>query len=205
MPIPLGQQRAAGSPVIKRRRIGEAFVGAIVNIEQRDAQDAAGKPRLNSKGTQATETVVTCLSMPATTMVAGIKGVDAVPEVGAEVRAIFVSGGLAQWIEAKGTLDDGVPNVGDILVMTSDRAVIYDMRGNEKGKLATQQDVDGYTVAPGESIAFRGEVRLRRAKPEEQEWVQRAEAAYHAATRIALGEQPAPATPASGVSAADLL
>lgn len=196
MTIPLSQPRTS-TPVVKRRAIGEVFVGAITGIEQRDAKKIDGTPRLNAKGTQAKEAIVSCLSMPPTTMPAGLGGRDAVPTAGDEVRAIFVSGGLAQWIEAQRNLGGSV-NVGDILVMTTDHGVLYDVSGNKKGEFRTQAEIDAYVLPRTENIGLRGELRVRRAKPEEAEWVQRAERAYHTSTAIPLTDAPA------GVSAADL-
>lgn len=205
MAIPLGNSRGPSTPVIKRRVIGEAFVGAIVNMANRPSLDTRGEPKLNAKGNPATETVVTCLVMPNTTMVAGIGGVDAVPAAGDTVRAIFTSGGLAQWIEAQRAINGNV-NVGDVLIMTTTHAVIYDQSARAKGELRTGEEVAAYDLSRMESLAFRGDVRVRAAKPDEAEWVERAEAAYRTDTAIALtpASVSVPAA-AGGMAAADLL
>jgi hypothetical protein len=195
MPIGLEEDTPRTStPVVKRQRIGDKFVGAIVRIEQRDVQkrDEATqvlKPQLKANGRPRQELVVHCLAMEGTTSIAGIGDDNGVPAAGTEVRLILRGGAFGDWIEQRKTHRGGALNVGDVVVQKVEFAQAYGADGTAKGgKIMTQAEAD--LLPRSTSVGFYGPLTLH--EPKDQTMVGAAEAAYRKATAVVLD---APATP----------
>ena len=180
MTITLEEAGTTRTPVLRRKRIGEEFVGALVRTTQRDVlkrDDATGtdRPVLKANGKPRQELVVTLVTI-SSTMAAGLGEEVAVPEPGDVVRSILKGGGFGQWIEANGLLKPR--QVGDIVTLTSEWGQAYDAHGAPTGdKLTTQAQLDA--VPRERSLGVYGSVAIRRAPPAETEWVTAAETPYH--------------------------
>jgi len=187
MTITLEEAGTTRTPVLRRKRIGEEFVGALVRTTQRDVlkrDDATGtdRPVLKANGKPRQELVVTLVTI-SSTMAAGLGEEVAVPEPGDVVRSILKGGGFGQWIEANGLLKPR--QVGDIVTLTSEWGQAYDAHGAPTGdKLTTQAQLDA--VPRERSLGVYGSVAIRRATPAETEWVTAAETAYHAAQPVVV-------------------
>ncbi len=206
MPIELdGPGTGSGAPVLKRGVIGETFVGAVVNMEQRDMLKE-DRPVLKENGKPRQELVVHLLTM-GTDMRAGLGDISAVPAPGEVVRLILKGGGFGQWIEAKAEISRSLGRgiqVGDVCYVDTTNAVRYQSTGahSELGNITTQVELDQYYATSEayrgrqESLGFRGQLKLRPAKPEEAGVVVDAEAAYaslKAGPPIELEQAPPPA------------
>lgn len=187
MTITLEEAGTTRTPVLRRKRIGEEFVGALVRTTQRDVlkrDDATGtdRPVLKANGKPRQELVVTLVTI-SSTMAAGLGEEVAVPEPGDIVRCILKGGGFGQWIEANGLLKPR--QVGDIVTLTSEWGQAYDAHGAPTGdKLTTQAQLDA--VPRERSLGVYGSVAIRRATPAETEWVAAAEMAYHDAQPVVV-------------------
>ena len=187
MTITLEEAGTIRTPVLRRKRIGEEFVGALVRTTQRDVlkrDDATGtdRPVLKANGKPRQELVVTLVTI-SSTMAAGLGEEVAVPEPGDIVRSILKGGGFGQWIEANGLLKPR--QVGDIVTITSEWGQAYDAHGAPTGdKLTTQAQLDA--VPRERSLGVYGSVAIRRATPAETEWVTAAETAYHDAQPVVV-------------------
>lgn len=190
MAIPIGEQFTPGHPVVKRTAIGQDFIGAVVNVERRDrtrrGDDGVIRPVLKPDGKARQELVITCLAMPGTTAPAGIGDEQGIPEPGDHVRLILKGKSYADWIQAENELGRQL-QVGDVVKQRTDSAQVYDANGEPKGGLlTTQAEVDA--VPRQATVGIYGKLKL---EPGEGEWIDKAEAAYRAAT----------ATPLAGASA----
>lgn len=193
MPIELQDDNShTSTPVVKRQRFGDRFVGAVVRIEQRDVQkrdEATGvlKPQMKANGKPRQELVIHCLAMEGTTSIAGIGDDNGVPAPGDEVRLILRGGAFGDWIEARKTHRGGALHVGDVVVQTVEWAQAYTAEGAPKGgKITTQAVADA--LPRSTSIGFYGPLALH--EPKDQRMVDLAEAAHRKATAIVI-EQPA--------------
>lgn len=189
--MPIGLQEDTpriSTPVVKRQRFGDKFVGAVVRIEQRDVQkrdQATGvlKPQIKANGKPRQELVVHCLAMQGTTSIAGIGDTNGVPAPGTEVRLILRGGAFGDWIEARKTHRDGALNVGDVVVQKVEWAQAYRADGESQGpKITTQADADNLPRTT--SVGFYGPLTLH--EPKDQAMVDLAEAAYHKANAVVL-------------------
>jgi hypothetical protein len=191
MAIPLGEQYTPGHPVVKRTAIGQRFVGALVNLERRDrtkkGDDGVVRPVLKADGKPRKELIVTCLAMSGDAP-AGIGDEQSIPEPGDTVRLILKGKAYADWIQAERALGRQV-QVGDCVKQRTDSAQVYDADGNPKGQpLTTQAEVEA--VPRSQTVGIYAELKL---EPGEGEWIDKAEAAYRAATAVPLtAHQPAP-------------
>ena len=187
MTITLEEAGTTRTPVLRRKRIGEEFVGSLVRTTQRDVlkrDDATGtdRPVIKANGKPRQELVVTLVTI-SSTMAAGLGEEVAVPEPGDIVRSILKGGGFGQWIEANGLLKPR--QVGDIVTLTSEWGQAYDAHGAPTGdKLTTQAQLDA--VPRERSLGVYGSVAIRRATPAETEWVTAAETAYHDAQPVVV-------------------
>ena len=187
MTITLEEAGTTRTPVLRRKRIGEEYVGALVRTTQRDVlkrDDATGtdRPVLKANGKPRQELVVTLVTI-SSTMAAGLGEEVAVPEPGDIVRSILKGGGFGQWIEANGLLKPR--QVGDIVTLTSEWGQVYSAAGDPTGdKLTTQAQLDA--VPRERSLGVYGSVAIRRATPAETEWVTAAETAYHDAQPVVV-------------------
>jgi len=173
MTIPLGQPRQPGAPVIKATAIGQAFVGALVDLAQRDVLKD-GQPQINANGKPRQELVLTLVAMPATTAPAGIGGDVGTPHPGDVVRLILHGGGFASWIEAT----RGKPiNVGDVVSRVIEHAQAYSASGTPQGGRITDQ-AQANALPRTTSVGFYGPIAHRAPTPAEAVWVQAAEAAH---------------------------
>jgi hypothetical protein len=185
MGIPLGEQYTPGHPVVKRTAIGQSFNGAVVNIERRDrtrrGDDGVVKPVLKADGKPRQELVITCLTMPGTDAPAGIGDEQGIPETEDVVRLILKGKAFADWIQAERDLGRQL-QVGDQVQTKTDSAQVYDANGDPKGDLlTTQEQVDA--VPRSQTVGIYGKLRLIAG---EGEWIDKAEAAYRAATATTL-------------------
>lgn len=195
--MPIGLQEdtpRTSTPVVKRQRFGDKFVGAIIRIEQRDVQkrnETTGvmTPQMKPNGRARQELVVHCLAMEGTTSVAGIADNNAIPQPGTEVRLILRGGAFGDWIEARKTHREGALNVGDVVVQKVEYAQAYNADGTAKGgKITTQAEADALPRTT--SVGFYGPLTLH--EPKDQTVVDLAEAAYRKATAVVLEEPPFP-------------
>ncbi len=153
MPIQLDEPRTPGAPVIKRQKIGERFIGALVTTQQRDVLKD-GKPALKDDGKTRQELVLTLVAMPGTTCIASIGDKAATPNPGDVVRLILRGGGFGDWIEARKS--HGELQVGDVVEQTIDHAQAYDAQGKMSGqKLTTQEQANA--VPRSQSLGFYAE------------------------------------------------
>lgn len=185
MGIPLGEQYTPGHPVVKRTAIGQRFVGAVVNVERRNrtkrGDDGSTVTLMRSDGKPRQELVITCLAMPGTDAPAGIGDEQGIPEPGDTVRLILKGKSFADWIQAEKALGRQL-QVGDVVKQRTTSAQVYDAYGEPKGGLlTTQAEVDA--VPRSATVGIYGELKL---EPGEGEWVDKAEAAYRAATATPL-------------------
>ena len=187
MTITLEEAGTTRTPVLRRKRIGEEYVGALVRTTQRDVlkrDEVSGvdRPVLKANGKPRQELVVTLVTI-SSTMAAGLGEEVAVPEPGDIVRSILKGGGFGQWIEANGLLKPR--QVGDIVTLTSEWGQAYDAHGAPTGdKLTTQAQLDA--VPRERSLGVYGSVAIRRATPAETEWVTAAETAYYDAQPVVV-------------------
>jgi hypothetical protein len=185
MAIPLGEQFTPGHPVVKRTAIGQKFVGAVVNVERRNrtkrGDDGVSVPLVRSDGKPRQELIVTCLAMPGTDAPAGIGDEQGIPESGDTVRLILKGKSFADWIQAEKAMGRQL-QVGDCVKQRTTSAQVYDADGNPKGTpLTTQAEVDA--VPRAQTVGIYADLKL---EPGEGEWIDKAEAAYRAATAVPL-------------------
>jgi hypothetical protein len=185
MGIPLGEQYTPGHPVVKRTAIGQKFVGAVVNIDKRSrtkrGDDGVVVTMMRSDGKPRQELIVTCLVMPGTDAPAGIGDEQGIPETGDTVRLILKGKSFADWIQAEKALGRQL-QVGDCVKQRTNSAQVYDADGNPKGQpLTTQAEVEA--VPRSQTVGIYAELKL---EPGEGEWIDKAEAAYRAATAVPL-------------------
>jgi len=187
--IILDEPAPNASPVVKRTKLGERFIGALVNKEQR-AMLRDGEPMLKPDGRPRYELVVTLVTMPGTTAPAGIKDTVGVPEPGDIVRMILRGKAYGDFIEATNALTPK-SQVGDIVEQITDSAQVYDAAGVAAGRpITTQAELDA--VPRQKTVGIYGPITVRRALPAEAEHVTQAEAAYRAAAAIVLDVDNAP-------------
>lgn len=189
MPITLDTPTGERYPVLRRRRLGEVYHGALCKVpEQRDVLKD-GQPVRKDNGKPRKELVVTMVTMPGTTMGAGLGDHESVPAPGDIVRVILKGGGYGAWIEADNALKPR--QVGDVVTLTSAYGQAYDASGRPLGgRIEDQDSID--RVPRTQALGIYGPLTIRRATPAEQSWVQAAEAAYHAATPPTVLDTPAP-------------
>jgi hypothetical protein len=189
MPIDLNDNvQRTSTPVVKRQKIGDKFVGAIVKFDQRDVMKKNEKtgmlePSLKPNGKPKQELVVMCVAMPKTTSPAGIGDSSGVPEPGDIVRLILRGGAFGDWIEARKTHRNGGLRVGDVVVQTVEFAQCYNADGSPKGGKITDQAVAD-DVPRNTAIGFYGPLTIH--EPKDDQWVTAAEAAHREATAITL-------------------
>lgn len=203
---------APGYPVIKRQRIGEVTILAIIRTEQRDVMKPDGKggsePALKPNGKARQELVIHGLVLPGTDAQAGIGGETSTPQPGSRVRMILRGGGFGSWIEARKAHRNGQLQVGDVLLHVVTHAQAYDHQGAPHGaKITSQTTADA--VPRGQTLGYYGSIELQVPNNADQwqSWaVGAAEEAYRADTAIALedaqeyaepAEAQAPAAPAA--------
>ena len=171
-------------PIVKHQRIGESCKLAVIRWEQRDrlrkdsgtqqmvkipnGVDCSGRPKFKQ------ELVIQAVAI-AGDMVAAIGDSQGVPAPGDRVRVILKAKGFGDWIEARKSHRGGKFNVGDVLLMTTDKAQQYDQNGAPKGsEIRTQADADA--VPRNTTLGFYGTLSL--APGQEARWIEAAEAAY---------------------------
>lgn len=185
MPITLEDApRSQATPVVKRQRIGERFVGAIVKAEQRaqtKTVDGVRVEQTKPNGKPRQELVVHCIAMPKNTAEVSLGDDKHLPEPGEAVRLILKGKAFGEWIDARKTHRGGQLHVGDIVVQEVTHAQQYDANGQPKGGEITDQ-AQADAVPRGTSLGFYGPVTIH--EPKDAEWVAKAEAAYHALTAI---------------------
>lgn len=171
-------------PIIKHQRIGESCKLAVIRWEQRDrlrkdpgTQQMVKIPNgvdRNSRPKFKQELVIQAVAI-AGDMVAAIGDSLGVPAPGDRVRVILKAKGFGDWIEARKGHRGGKFNVGDVLLMSTDKAQQYDQNGTPKGpEIRTQADADA--VPRNTTLGFYGTLSL--APGQEARWIEAAEAAY---------------------------
>jgi len=171
-------------PIVKHQRIGESCKLAVIRWEQRDCLrkdpntqqmvkipngvDRSGRPKFKQ------ELVIQAVAI-AGDMVAAIGDSAGVPAPGDRVRVILKAKGFGDWIEARKSHRGGKFNVGDVLLMSTDKAQQYDQNGTPKGaEIRTQSDADA--VPRNTTLGFYGSLSL--VPGQEARWIDAAEAAY---------------------------
>jgi len=171
-------------PIIKHQRIGESCKLAVIRWEQRDqlrkdprTQQTVKIPNgadRNNRPKFKQELVIQAVAI-AGDMVAAIGDSSSVPAPGDRVRVILKAKGFGDWIEARKAHRGGKFNVGDVLVMSTDKAQQYDQNGTPKGaEIRTQSDADA--VPRNTTLGFYGSLSL--APGQDARWIDAAEAAY---------------------------
>lgn len=202
--IPLDEGAGGvGSPVLKRRRIGEQFVGMLAHIERRDHRDIAGNVVLKPDGKPRSEEVLTFVTLPGSSITAGIGKDDPghVVEAGEVVRYIVTGGAYAAWIDAKKELRRG-PVVGDVMTLVHDHADVYPGPGQKPvARYTTQDQVDAHRINQRQgAVSIAGPIALRAALDGESgTWLNDAINAHHAAK----GRKAAAPVPAYGADYGD--
>lgn len=194
--------------IVKHQRIGESCKLAVIRWEQRDrlrkdpgTQQMVKIPNgvdRNNRPKFKQELVIQAVAI-AGDMVAAIGDCSGVPAPGDRVRVILKAKGYTDWIEARKGHRGGKFHVGDVLLMSTDKAQQYDQNGTPKGpEIRTQADADA--VPRNTTLGFYGTIAL--APGQEARWIDAAEAAYRddenaerQRNAIPLG---GPATPADG-------
>lgn len=185
--------KRTSTPVVKRQRIGERFVGALVRYEQRDVlkrneRTQEMEKQLKPNGKPRQELVVHCVAMPGTTSPAGLGDDTRVPEPGTIVRLILRGGAFGDWIEARKDHRGGKIAVGDIVTQTVEYAQAWNPDGTTKGgKITDQAQADA--VPRGTSVGFYGPLTLHVPDPAKHaQWITAAEQAHREATTTYLDE-----------------
>lgn len=176
MAIELDEPRRAGSPVVKKNRIGETFRGAIIKYEQRPIKKD-GEVVMNERtGKPKQEMVVHCMALAGTTAFAGIGDENGVPAPGTVVRLILRGGAFSAWIDARKDHRGGKLVVGDIITQSTEYAQAYDAYGQPKGgRIIDQASVDA--LPRSVTTGFYGPLTL--AENDSPELVAQTEAEYH--------------------------
>jgi hypothetical protein len=173
MPITLGQPAGTATPVVKRTAIGQTFIGALVNKEQRGILKD-DKPVLNTRGKPSQELVLTLIALPGTTAPAGIGDSVGVPEPGDIVRMIIRGLSFKQWIDIHRDMPE---QVGDIVTQITDSAQVYDANGKAEGRqLTTQAEVEN--VPRTKTLGIYGTITAERPDARHADWVTKAESEY---------------------------
>ena len=171
-------------PIIKHQRIGEFCKIAVIRWEQRDrlrkdpgTQQMVKIPNgvdRNNRPKFKQELVIQAVAITGD-MVAAIGDSSGVPAPGDRVRVILKAKGFGDWIEARKGHRGGKFNVGDMLLMTTDKAQQYDQNGTPKGaEIRTQADADA--VPRNTTLGFYGSLSL--APGQDACWIEAAEGAY---------------------------
>lgn len=204
MPIPLGEDRAAGSPVLKRRQIGESFVGGLIDHQQRDLLKE-GQPVRKDNGKFRQELVVTLLTYQSN-MATSLGDIVEVPQRGQVVRVILKGGAFGQWIEGVNAMKKALNRqlqVGDLIQMTTTHATRYESTGQnrELGDITTAEELDQYYATSmayrdrRESLGFRGGLDIQACPDSMAQFVVECEAAYVAANAMPLPDDVQQAPP----------
>lgn len=181
MPIIIEEESKARTQVLRRRQIGETFRGCLIRSEQRGRlrkDDRTGEmvPMLKSNGKQAQELVVHLVTLPGTTMNAGLGEDESVPTPGTIVREILKGLSFGKWIDADNALKPR--HVGDVLTLTSAVAQIYAADGSNAGGDITANEEIIAARMKGRNVGIYGPLTLTRATPEDAAYVDMAERAY---------------------------
>lgn len=177
MSIELQDSGVSSTPVIKAQRIGETARVALVRWEQRKMMKEGAEVLNPRTGKPRNELVIHGLALPGFTALAGIGDRQEVPAPGEPVRFILRGKGYGQWIDARKTHRGGKLCVGDVVSRTIDHAQAYNADGSPKaGQIKTQEEAD--KLPRSTTVGFYGELQL--STPDDEAWVQRAEAAYKA-------------------------
>lgn len=183
---------AVSTPVVKRQKIGEKFVGAIVRIETRDSmrknEEGVWVADTWSDGNAKKEFVIHCLAMPNTTCEAGIGENTSVPEPGDEVRVILKGGSFKEFKEARKLHRNGSVFVGDVFVQKMEFAQTYDASKRPAQKLTDQAAVD--KLPRSTVVGIYGPLSLH--EPKDNKWVAKAEEAYRRQTAVEAAVEAAP-------------
>lgn len=209
--------RSVGYPVVRRRNIGEKFVGGLIKQEWRDLQkknnEGEWETVYKSPGKPAKQLVVHVLTKEAT-MLAGLGDDEAAPARGEIVRLILDRGAAAQFLQARDTYG-GPLKVGLLIGMNTTHGIRYNASTfKELGQLDTQADLEDWRQSPAntqrkESVGMRGDLAIK--DNDDLAFVEDCKAAYHELARqpdIPLDDGPfdrPAATPvAAGAGTSDL-
>lgn len=192
-----------GYPVLKRRDIGEKFVGGLLKFEWRDRQirdpDGTYRTVLKDNGKPQKEIIAHVLTREAT-MNAGLGEELSPPDRGAIVRLICSKGAAAQWLKAKETYG-GPLKVGLLVAINTTHAVRYNSQNfSEVGQIDTQPDLEMWQTSKAnlerkESLGRRGNLVFK--ENDDPTFKAECVTAYHQLDRandIAL-EDPFPGAP----------
>jgi hypothetical protein len=166
-------ERPAGTPILRRRKIGDRFRGAIVHYETRDQRDEKGGPRLKADGRTAKELVVHLLTIRST-MPVGRSDDEWTPDEGTICRLILKGGAWGQWIDASKTVDGGVCR-GDLLEHGTTHADFFKGAGAPVGRGEDESEIDT-ARRKGWTVGYRGSLTITAGS--DQALTDRCNAAY---------------------------
>jgi hypothetical protein len=173
MRIPIDTERTPGTPILRRRKIGERFRGAVIHYEQRDQRNADGVTRTKPDGKTAKELIVHLLTIRST-MPVGRRDDEWTPAEGEQVRLILTGGAWGQWIEAANGITGGVCR-GDVVDLTTTYAEFYNGEGPAVGKSVDEAEID-QARRKNRTIGYRGDLTITAATDEDI--VERCKAVY---------------------------
>lgn len=195
MPIEIedDQQHFESTPVVKRTRIGEVTLIALIDKpEQRDVKKD-GEVVLKPNGKPRQELVVHGIVLPGHSAPVGKRDEQWVPQPGDPVRMILRGGAYGAWIEARKAHRGGKLCVGDVVRQVVDHAQAYDANGAPSGSKITDQAAAD-ALPRGRTVGFYGPLTLH--EPKDAEWVAVAEQAHRKRHEVVLEHAttaPAPA------------
>lgn len=180
MRIPIESERPTGTPILRRRKIGERYRGAVIDYEQREQRDADGVTRTKPDGRTAKELIVHLLTIRST-MPVGRRDDEWAPGENEQVRMILKGGGWGKWIEASKLVDGGVCR-GDIVDLATTHAEFYNGAGPAVGKSTDEVEID-QARRKGRTIGYRGDLTITAGTDEAT--IAACNAAYEAMTASA--------------------
>ena len=175
MRVPIDTERTPGTPILRRRKVGERYRGAVVHYESRDQRDADGVTRTKPDGKTAKELIVHLLTIRST-MPVGRRDDEWTPAEGEQVRLILKGGAWGQWIESANAVTGGVCR-GDIVDLTTTHAEYYNGAGPAVGKSTDEAEID-QARRKGRTIGYRGDLAITPATDEAV--IERCKAAHEA-------------------------
>ena len=194
----------AGAPVLRRRHIGEMFIGGLVNAEWRDELDDEGQPKIkyrdgapvidrNTGQPKAKQELVLTLLTYESDMIAALGGEEHQLERGTLVRHILSGGGAGQWINSldayKAANPGAILETGLMVAVNTTHAERYRFTPGQKpemlGRIDTQEELTAHRAKGlNETIGLRGDLGVRKANTlEEEAFAAACEDAYQASKR----------------------
>lgn len=176
-------QQADSKASVKLRKVGDSILIAATNYSELEATDMDGNPKFTSKGDRATDIVVTGLVVQTNGAKTSVKDEsgqreDREIEIGEEVSIWFTGPKWWAWLQAAKAMAAPL-EVGDMLHV----------------QFASTEPSSNPAWSPKQIWAIKWG---KTEKPELQQWVDKAHAAYRESQSVQLAPaaQPAPAVAA---------